>query len=358
MRNTPTPDSVPNRHKATVAIGFVTGMLSPFVARGVDCSGFLAIAGIEPKLLEHPHERVGIDSYVALYNLLARTFDDESFGLFPAPAPVGTLEFLARSVITSRSLQDVLARGARFLRLVVPALQVTLELREDVAQLHMREPRALQATPEDPRRVFAFEWMLRLLHGLACWMVKREIALDSVAFPYARPPHAADYDLIYTPHSRFGATELVATLHANLLELPVRRDDKALEAFLAGGPGKIAALYRRDRIMVHRVRDIVARTIPAPVGLEFVARELTLSARTVHRRLHEENSSLRAIKEALRRDLALTRLEKTDLPIAQISAALGYADESTFYRAFTGWTGVSPSAYRRRLGGRALQGQP
>ena len=51
----------------------------------------------------------------------------------------------------------------------------------------------------------------------------------------------------------------------------------------------------------------------------------------------------------MRRDFALARLEKTDQPIAQIAADLGYAEPSAFFRAFQGWTGVAPTQYRKRL---------
>ncbi|MDQ5915805.1 MAG: hypothetical protein QG584_1697, partial [Pseudomonadota bacterium] len=54
-------------------------------------------------------------------------------------------------------------------------------------------------------------------------------------------------------------------------------------------------------------------------------------------------------KDALRRDIALARITKTSQPVATLAADLGYADPSAFYRAFVAWTGVSPSAYRRRL---------
>ena len=76
-----------------------------------------------------------------------------------------------------------------------------------------------------------------------------------------------------------------------------------------------------------------------------------MSPRTLHRRLGEEGSSFRIIKEALRRDLALSRLTKTGHSIARVAADLGYADTSAFYRAFTGWTGMSPERYRRQLAG-------
>ena len=44
---------------------------------------------------------------------------------------------------------------------------------------------------------------------------------------------------------------------------------------------------------------------------------------------------------------------KTGQSIARIAADLGYADTSAFYRAFTGWTGMSPERYRRQLAGQS-----
>jgi AraC-like DNA-binding protein len=200
--------------------------------------------------------------------------------------------------------------------------------------------------------VFAFEWLLRLLHGLACWLAGRGLALDSVRFPYPQPAHANDYALIFTEHSSFNAEQLVATFNANLLDLPIRRDETALIAFLDGAPGKITTLYRRDREMVIRVRDLLRAALPDTLSLEEVADQLHLSPRTAHRRLEEEGSSFRGIKDALRRDMALARLTKTRDPISQVAADLGYADTSAFYRAFVEWTGMAPVHYRRRWAGK------
>ena len=344
MRST-TP---PARHRATVAMGFVTGMLSGMAARGTAFGHLLAQAGIEPAALADPNGRVSLRGYADLYNRVVRELQDEGFALFSAPVPIGTFEFLCRSVVSSRTLAEALDRASRFLRMVLPELAVTVSQAPGTSELRIDETRPLQRERDDPRRLFAFEWLLRLLHGLACWLVARDLPLGSVSFPYGAPSHAADYALIYTSRSVFGARHLAAALNSNLLQLPVRRDDEALAAFLEGAPGKIVTLYRRDREMVRRVRDVVTRSLPAPLALDAVARRLNMSSRTVERRLHEEGSSLRAIKDALRRDIALSRLEKSDQPIAQLAATLGYADTSAFFRAFTGWTGLSPTAYRAR----------
>jgi AraC-like DNA-binding protein len=343
------PLPVPARHRATVAMGFVTGMLSGMAARGIGFGHLLEGAGIDAAALEHPGNRVPVGAYADLYNRAVQELRDEGFALFPQAVPAGTFEFLCRSVVSSRSLAEALERATRFLRLVLPDLAVTISQAPGTSELRIAETRPLQRERDDPRRVFAFEWLLRLLHGLSCWLVNRDLALSSVSFPYAEPAHAADYALIYTSRSTFGARYLAAVLNSNLLQLPVRRDDEALAAFLEGAPGKIVTLYRRDREMVRRVRDIVARSLPAQVALDQVARRLNMSARTVERRLHEEGSSLRAIKDALRRDIALSRLEKSDQRVAQLAANLGFADPSAFFRAFTGWTGLSPTAYRARV---------
>ncbi len=339
------PPAKARANHATVAMGFVTGMLAGCRRRGCEPTPLLAAAGVD---IADSASRVPLDRYAALYNRINQALDDEAFGLFSQPMRIGSFEFLCRALISAPTLGEALHRSCRFLRIVLPDLAVALRRRGSSAELEISELRPLAPAPADPGRVFAFEWLLRLLHGLACWLAGRGLSLDSVAFPYPRPPHAGDYALIYTEHSTFGGNTLVARFQANLLDLPVRRDEAALTAFLEGAPGKIAMLYRRDRATVLRVRDILRAALPALPSQAEVASRLHLSPRTLHRRLDEEGSSFRAIKDALRRDLALTRLAKGGEPVARIAADLGFAGTSAFYRACVGWTGMSPARYRRK----------
>jgi AraC-like DNA-binding protein len=347
------------RAPATVAAGFVTGMLAGLSARDKALSALLAASGVPDKIRRDASVRIPVDRYAALYNALVREFDDEGFALFATPLRTGSFEFLCRSVITASTLADALERAGRFLRLVLPDFAVSVGRQRATAQLRLRLEAAsplADLAVADPGRVFAFEWLLRLLHALACWLVGRGLALDTVSFPYPRPPHADDYALIYTENSLFAPAAspdatLVASFSANLLDLPIRRDDAALASFLDGAPGKIALLYRRDRATVLRVRDLLRQALPELPPLGVVARRLNLSERSLHRRLEEEGTNFRAIRDALRRDIALARLTKTNQALSQIAAELGYAEPSAFYRAVVGWTGVAPSEYRRRSAG-------
>jgi AraC-like DNA-binding protein len=339
-------------NSATVAIGFVTGMLAGMARSGRDPAALLAATGISSATLANPAARVPITAYAELYNRVARALDDEAFGLFSAPLRSGSFELLARALVSAHSLDEALQRLCRFLRVLLPDLAVSIERQDNAARLRIAETRPLAIAADDPGRVFAYEWLLRLIHGIACWLTGRGLALDAVAFPYPSPPHAADYALIYTANSSFDTPALEALFQANLLDLPVRRDEAALAAFLVGAPGRITTLYRRDRNTVLAVRDRLRAALPALPDLDAVASAMHISPRSLHRRLAEEGANFRQIKDALRRDIALARLAKTDRPVAEIAAELGYADPSAFYRAFVAWTGSAPSEYRARLLGR------
>jgi AraC-like DNA-binding protein len=292
--------------------------------------------------------RTPIAAYAALYNAVVRELSDEGFGLFAAPLRPGAFEFLCRGTIGAPTLGVALARAAHFLAVVLPDLEVRVESRGEVAGIEIRERRPLRELDSDPRRVFAYEWLLRMLHGLACWLAGRSLALDSVAFPYPPPAHAAEYARVYTERSTFGAPSLVARLDAKLLGLPVRRTDAELTSFLEGAPGRISMLYRRDREMALAVREYLGASLEDAPGFDDVAAALHLSTRSLHRRLAEEGTSFRQVRDRLRRERALQRLENTQQSVAEIAEALGYSEPSAFFRAFVGWTGVSPTLYRKR----------
>lgn len=338
-----------NRSHSTVSIGFVKGMLSGLLARGGDPRELLCSVGLSLEILTEANSRLPLADYARLYNTVVRSIGDEGFGIFSAPIPIGSFEFLCRSIVSSRTLNEALDRASRFLRLVLRDLNVTVSRGCSSAQLQIAETHPLRPNADDPCRIFAFEWLLRLLHGLSCWLVGRDLALDKVSFPYSKPAHAADYGLIYTKQSIFNSRVLSASLSAHLLDLPIRRDENALSIFLEGAPGKITMLYRRDRDTVRRVRNMILATLPQTISQEEIAAHLHISPRTLHRRLSDEGATFRTVKDAVRRDIALSQLVTTKHSIARIAADLGYSEVSAFFRAFQGWTGLAPTKYRKHL---------
>ena len=110
--------------------------------------------------------------------------------------------------------------------------------------------------------------------------------------------------------------------------------------------------------MTHRLSsEAVSRLIEAllPSGypaIEDVAKLLCLSPRTLQRLLNGEGISYSDLVDRCRCKAACEALEKTPQSIQDIAARLGYADPSSFARAFRRWTGLAPRAWRNRAMGR------
>jgi AraC-like DNA-binding protein len=83
------------------------------------------------------------------------------------------------------------------------------------------------------------------------------------------------------------------------------------------------------------------------VTIKEVAKSLHISERTIQLKLKKRNTSFHQVYLETKMDLAKTHLGLGRLSISEISQMLGYADISSFSRAFKKLTGESPMAYKK-----------
>jgi AraC-like DNA-binding protein len=69
----------------------------------------------------------------------------------------------------------------------------------------------------------------------------------------------------------------------------------------------------------------------------------------LQRRLNEAGESFQSILSATREALARHYLKRPELSATEISFLLGYDDPSSFFRAFTAWTGTTPEQLRATM---------
>lgn len=99
-----------------------------------------------------------------------------------------------------------------------------------------------------------------------------------------------------------------------------------------------------------RVRAALLEALPSgQASMESISRKLTMSKRTLQRRIDAEGNTFQQILDHTRTDLATHYLANTALTVAEISFLLGFSEPNSFYRAFRGWTGATPDSVRRPL---------
>jgi AraC-like DNA-binding protein len=84
-------------------------------------------------------------------------------------------------------------------------------------------------------------------------------------------------------------------------------------------------------------------------GLSSVARQLGLSPRTLQRRLSEHHAIFNEMLDTMRFGAAKSYLAQGNIAATEIAYLLGFAEQSSFNRAFRRWAGQTPSEFRRAL---------
>jgi AraC-like DNA-binding protein len=326
---------------STVPIAFVQQLLDGVCLETACRERLLQESAIAPALLDEAAARVTTEQFATLYQRLARELDDELPGMFSRPARNGTFKFLCLSVLEARNVRTALYRFTRFFHLTLDDIGFEMSRQESLTRVALtpRLPSAAQNT-------FAQEILLRLVHGVISWLAGKKMPLARVELAFPRPAHAADYGTLYPGPAYFDQPVTALYFDTALLDGPIRQDQKSLAEFMRRAPGDWLFNSFPERLISHGVREYLQTHLSTATGIEDVAKAMHVSVRTLSRRLRDENTSFQAIKDELRRDVAIERLTKTDTPIAVIGAELGFDSPTTFHRAFKTWTGSTPGAYR------------
>ncbi len=340
------PHSMSRAHRlpppVTVSIAFVHGMLTGLRLRGEPVEPWLVRAGIAPALLAQPAARVTGDQYVALFRALIENFGDEGLGLFSRTLRRGTLALMTRSALGSATVEAALHRICRSLDLLQDDVRCALVREGGATGLAIEVPASFY-----PERAFVHEMLLRVLMRVATWLHGGRLKALRFDLAMPRPPHAAEYEKLFPGAVHFGQPRTAVWFDSAALAQPLRRDEAAWREFLAQTPDIVVTPPRGGNAASARVRSCLQQARPRWLELPAVAAELHLSVSTLQRHLTAEGSSFQAVKDQLRRDLAVVRLITSDVPLAVLAGELGFSDSATFQRAFKGWTGSAPGVYRR-----------
>jgi len=276
---------------------------------------------------------------IALWHAACEATGDPAFGLHVAeritPGAFDLLEYIARS---SPTLGDALARVAQYARLV-----------DDVGEIAF--VKAGDEVTIVPRLIDAWPIPFGVMEAILAITVRmaRELTGDPALAPravemrHAEPRDTREHTRIFGVPVRFGAPRNGLTFSEAQLALPVAKADPALSAILDRHAQELLRRLPPAGTFSQRVRALLAAELRSGnPALEPIAAKLRMSTRTLRRRLGDDGTSLSALLDELRRELALRYLEEQTMTLDAIAFELGFADARAFRRAFKRWTGRAP----------------
>ncbi len=321
---------------------------------GGDPARLLRAAKIKGAAFDVPDSLVGFGSVVELLERSAHDLACPDFGFRLAERQdIGILGPLSVAMRYSATVGEAMRCASRYIYVYNAAIRF-----------------AVRADQADDQALITFELLAE--HGPHCaQMIEHGVGitarilgmlttgrghLDRVWLPHPAVGSRPMYRRHLGAPVEFGAAHAALAIDRRDLDLRLGEHNEELRA--------LAVDYLAMRFPVPdtsfpvQVRAVVERLLgTGACGYAEVAAALAMHPRTLQRRLRDEGTTFEDIKDEARRALAQRYLAHPEVPLAQVTAALDYSEQSALTRSCQRWFHMTPSGLRASLApGRAAVG--
>lgn len=305
-------------------------------------------ADIDPDLVGRPDALVGIDAIDRLFSLAFSRAGDPWFGLHTGLGnQYTTLDVLGRLMATSGTLREAIDELLRFKDLVVPYLQFEFRVIDDEA--------TLACWPDGSTRFAEHrhhnDLVVATIYNIGRSLLGGSFPLRAAAFRHPAPADDGEY------RRAFGDTPLGFSAPRNLVAFDARVLDQRLSSAYPRYHQRVEQMAALQLSRLGRgagfgeqvVALVGERLGELPVGIDEIAKIFNMTARTLQRRLRDEDLTFGDLRDRVRRETACRLLAQPGIDMDTLAQRLGFSDTANFYHAFRRWEGRTPGAYRRAL---------
>lgn len=308
----------------------------------VDPTALFNQAGLDPNRINQPRARYSVAKVCRAFEHLAELTQCPHLGLEAGHYyRVTDLHAVGVAFLASHDLIEAFSRLDRYE--AVLHTKVDYELEKKPGCIHfvcksIEIESTTQRLSEDLRHSILVDLIGRGLD--------RQVQPLEICVTYPEPLDASRYQVFFNcpvkfsqplAYMAFSDADATATFTARNSDL-ASESDNILDRLLDSATGDDPISRTR-----HSIMDALPSGTPS---VSMIAGKLLTTPRTLHRRLAESGTTFRLILESVRADLAKSYLREENYPITEVSYLLGFADPSSFSRAFKRWTGYSPLAFR------------
>ena len=326
-----------------IRIGGAAALIPLLREHGVEPEPLLLEAGLTIQAFDHPDHVVPFSALCRALRLAADQTGLQDIGLRAGMrAELGSLGVLGYFVAHSETVGHGLQALREFLHVHDQGAAPFLAVEEGVAFLgyEVLEPGIAGAEQMSFGALAIAANILRALCGPG-------FALRAVSFSYRSPADSTLFRKVFDAPVRFNAERSALAFGTHWLEKPIDGADAYMRELLDARLKE--DLSARREAFADRAQRVVRMLLASGRCHETdVARAFGMSRRSLSRRLETCGSSFRSVMDSARFDAACAILQSSPITIVEVAARLGYADSSTFARAFRRWSGTSPAHWRKR----------
>ncbi|SDT32231.1 AraC family transcriptional regulator [Bradyrhizobium canariense] len=332
-----------NSDAATQSLLGLGALAAELGSQGVSVKDLFARTGVSVSQLEDVRARISHRQRLAIYrNANALTKRSDIGLLAGARQRISDFGIYGYAMVSSLTFGDALMFSLEHVTMAGPVVkQISFRIEGQTAILRSHGFDTLgELLP------FVAEFWRSSMTSLFGRVLETPFPSTRMIFPFSPPIHWRNYERLFNCPIDFNADRMEWHFHADVLErgcpnanpITSKICEQVCAVMLTEGPG--------ESDLVRKIR-IACLNSPKrfPTAGEIV-QELGLSLRTLHRHLADEGLSYQSIVDGMRQAVATELLENTHLGIKQVAERVGFADATSFRKAFRKWTGRAPSNFR------------
>jgi AraC-like DNA-binding protein len=327
-----------------ISVAAMTGWLETISAAGKNPDPILSALGLDRSVLGNPEAFVPCAIFARLLEEAARQTGDDDFGLHFGerfnPKNIGPLAYV---VINSPTILAGIENGSRYLKVHNQAAITSLEVEAERVYIRYHFTDLGFGSPRQHN-----EYSMAVMLNTARLVAGSDWTPREVQFAHLSPVQVQEHRRIFGAPVLFACPTNALVVEREFIGRQVPAADRRLYRILQRYMEHVLADIPREDKLLAAVRKTIAETMrEGEPTLKRVAKKLSLSQRTLERRLKERGLGFKKLMGDTRRRFALNYLKDRDHTLTQIAFLLGYSEVSAFNRAFKRWTGATPLKYRQ-----------
>jgi AraC-like DNA-binding protein len=316
----------------------------------VDWQSFCRSSNIRPVLLDNRASEVLAQEEILLQQGFAECTADKPHVWFDLGLRYRSIKYgaLGLAMMTARTLGEALEIACRYQSLTYSLINYRLATQPNGACALIGSWDGHLSHLHD----FTEHRDLGAIRTLIADLMGGELPLASVSVTAPPPPNWAEARRHFQCQVEFNADRTQWTFLPGAANLPLPLADSELQTLYCARCDWALGRTNGEPAIKQRLVERLVRSDGAFLSAGEAARLLALSERTLHRRLAEEGTRFSALIDEARYARARELLSDKRNTVETIAFAVGYAEPSSFSRAFKRWSGVGALEYRRQQPGR------
>lgn len=290
---------------------------------------------------EKPSSRIPITNMTRLWAASVKATQNPAFGLLVSEH-VHAVHFkaLGMLILSCENLAQALEKIVAYHALISDSVQLSLQYTPDRIGFSIR---AVEGVTVSSVAIDSFYAVMvtfcRSIMGAGDWVA----GIDLMS---SKPTSDEAWRAFFQSEVQFNQPDNCLWLYRSFLEkTSLHFDEKVFQSNEASVQNYLRDMNANtwvDKCKKHLVLGLNEKT----PTLSYVAKQLSVSERTLARNLRAEGISFNQILQQKKQDLACYYLLETDESITRIALNLGFKDASNFNRAFQRWYQTTPSIFR------------